>query len=353
MKYILIIFKSLVIFSSCNFQEKDIKKRIEASIDTEKPKEITEIDSVLYFNQSATIKKNFSFIDTIEPLQLSIGNKLLIDFKFPVEWNFGDIYDRNRIINENEKSINKLLGFYEGYIPENYKIKKKRTYSIDYFLDVKHDYRNAITENGQIKDYGIARLPDTGDSIKVLGIWFSKDNLDQGREFPWSVAYGDIITIKNGEVLDRLTIERFEGNHSLGGDYRRMYIDENYIIHTKDFYYGENQGNFIRYCKWKIKENGKIVEYLDEDKLGIKKEGEIKNRMKTGMWKEITPNKFFAALKKSMRIESCNTFSEGNYNEGEKIGEWKYYSFDNFKKGILIYKETYKGGELVKRTFVE
>ncbi len=349
MKYILSIFNCLIVFSSCNFKEKDVKKRIEASIDNKKPEEIIKIDTILYFNRDTIFKKDISFIDSMQPLQLSIGNKLLVAYKFPKEWNFSNIYDKNRTVTKDEKSINELLGFYEGYIPEYYKAKKKRKYGIGYFLDSKADYRNSITENGQIKNYGITRFPNISNSITVVGIWFSEDSIDPSREFPWSVAYGDIVTIKNDKVLDRLTIERFEGNHSLGGDYRRMFIDEHYIIHTKDFYYGENQGEFIRYQKWRIKENGKIVEYFDENDISIEMKGKIKDGMKTGMWSEITPDKVFATIKKTLKIESCLTFSEGNYHEGEKIGDWKYYSYDNLKKGALIYIETYKRGELEKR----
>ncbi|WP_438710511.1 hypothetical protein ACSTS3_16740 [Aquimarina muelleri] len=348
MKNIIVLISFLFFITNCKEQ-----KTQSLNLNKEKLNKnfIEERDTVTFIKEKPQ-NKDFSFIDSMTPLKLRIGNKSLIEYEFPKEWNFGSPYDSKRKVSNDEKKINRLLGFYEGYKSEKYKVSKREIKSLSFFLNVENDYRNITINFEKIFEYSIARFPNKNDSVQVLGLWFSKERLNPDKEFPFSVSYGELIVIKGNKIIDQITLNHFEGNYSLGGDYRLSYIDNDYIIHTKDFNYGENQGYFIRYEKWKIKNNGKIVRFFNQQDT-ILNEGEVKNHLKSGNWKDLYLDRNLAYKNKKWGIENLYSYSEGEYNQGEKIGEWKFYSYKNNTKGELLYTETYKDGELVERVFIK
>ncbi len=348
MKNIIVFSLFLVLLMGC---KKEYPKKINSAdkdvINTETMAQIK--DKSLFYQQE---NKDFSFIDSLKIFDLPIGNEILQSYVFPKQWDFGSPHNAKRKIKKDEIIINNILGFYDGYTPEEYKHQKTNSFDLNFFNPSKEDYRLRVLDKNKINYYGLSRLSDKNDSIKVITIWFAKENINPDKEFPWSVSYGDLLTISNNKIIDKLTIDRFEGSNSLGGNYRVSYINEEYDIHTSDFYYGENQGNKIRNERWRIKDNGKIVRYFKE-KDTILSFGLIKNHLQDGTWQEINPDPNLTLKNNAFNIEQNLSYSEGAYSFGEKEGEWKYYEYNGVEKGKLVYIETYKNGELQKRTFMK
>jgi len=156
------------------------------------------------------------------------------------------------------------------------------------------------------------------------------------------VSITDLVVISNnGKSIDMLNIY-YNTNEPYNTYHVYPYIDENYIITLQTIISGESY-EYVRNEKWQIKGNGRFARYYDEDGLYSNKEerGEVKNSKREGKWIETKPNGFVDEI----------TYLEAKYNEGEPLGEWKYYSFKNLKKGKLLYREFYKNGELDRRVF--
>ncbi len=152
-----------------------------------------------------------------------------------------------------------------------------------------------------------------------------------------------VVKSKEGKLVDMLNVY-YSTNEPYNTYHVYPFIDENYIITLQAMVGGESYG-YIRNEKWQIKPNGKFVRFYSKDGPYKDKEeqGEVKNSMREGKWIETKPNGFV----------NKSTYLEAEFKGGEPIGEWKYYSFNNFKKEKLLYTEIYKNGELQKRTFVD
>ncbi len=347
--------KYIIVFSLCSILLIGCKKEYPKTVNTADKNVIKTENIVKMENESLSFQKenkDFSFIDSLRIFDLPIGNEILQSYVFPKQWDFGSPYNSKRKVTKDETIINNILGFYDGYTPEKYRHQQTNSFDLSFFLSSEEDYRLRVLDENKINYYGLSRLSNKNDSIKVITIWFSKDNINPNKEFPWNISYGDILTIINNKIIDKLTINRFEGSHSLGGNYRVSYINEEYNIYTSDFYYGENQGNRIRNERWKIKDNGKIVKHFKE-KDTLFPSGLVKNHLKEGVWKEISLDPNLALKNNSLNIEQNLSYSEGKYNLGEKVNEWKYYKYNGVENGELLYIETYKDGKLQKRTFIE
>ncbi|MEN7547056.1 hypothetical protein AAG747_04010 [Rapidithrix thailandica] len=300
-------------------------------------------------------EQDFSFIDTLNPLPLPIGKQLLIEFDFAPRWDFGapDQLDQNTT--QAQKNLDALLGNTEVSEPKTYQAPTAKNKSLNFFLSEK-DYRTLYFDTHQYFDYDLFRLQDVNDSVKVLGLTFFKDEIDTDTEFPFSVSYYEILTVKNNNIVDRLTLDRFEGNYAIGGTYRLFYIGPDYIIHTKDFHHGENQGEFIRYEKWQIKANGHIVHYFDSESTRIDKQdgaGKVSEHYKQGEWIEIKPSEPLALQQQQWGLENTYALAIGSYDRGERTGEWKFHEYKEGKKGKLLYTETYQNGAVQERVFIK
>ncbi len=259
--------KYIIVFSLCSILLIGCKKEYPKTVNTA-DKNVTKTENIVKMeNETLSFQKenkDFSFIDSLRIFDLPIGNEILQSYVFPKQWDFGSPYNSKRKVTKDETIINNILGFYDGYTPEKYRYQQTNSFDLSFFLSSEEDYRLRVLDENKINHYGLSRLSNKNDSIKVITIWFSKDNINPNKEFPWNISYGDILTIINNKIIDKLTINRFEGSHSLGGNYRVSYINEEYNIYTSDFYYGENQGNRIRNERWEIKDNGKIVKHFKE-----------------------------------------------------------------------------------------
>lgn len=190
--------------------------------------------------------------------------------------------------------------------------------------------------------------------------------LSQLNIIPPSEKYGkDVLNIytydaNQNKIIDGLNIfyninlsfnrdKALYKNFTTGFVNKFFYIENNHIINLLyiDYVYkGEGEEyRALRKEQWQIKSNGKFVRFYKKDGFhkNNEEQGEVKNTMREGKWTETKPN----------GIVNKITYLEAEFKEGEPIKEWNYYSFKNLKKGKLMYTETYKNGELQKRTFVE
>lgn len=165
----------------------------------------------------------------------------------------------------------------------------------------------------------------------------------QSANCPNYVANTDLVVLSpNGQIADAInihcyTIEPYDTFE------KYSYIDENLKISQYTLVGGETY-QFIRKEQWQIKPNGRFVRYYENNGAfeNDEEKGFVLNTMREGKWIEKKPNGFV----------NKKTYLEAEYKDGEPIGEMKYYSMENDFKTTLLYIETYKNGEMVKREFV-
>lgn len=189
----------------------------------------------------------------------------------------------------------------------------------------------------------ILKLPDFLDYSIFLYASFPKYyNLDCNGEYP--VKFADLVIFsKEGKLIDAIniyvgTIELYDNTYTLS------YINKEYKVYQKSFKYGETY-EFLRKEQWQIRSNGKFARYYEKDGMfkNHEEQGEVVHTLREGKWIETKPNAYV----------NQKTYLEAEFKEGEKIGEWKFYSYKNNTKGELLYTETYKDGELVERVFIK
>ena len=126
-----------------------------------------------------------------------------------------------------------------------------------------------------------------------------------------------------------------EGYYNYYGDIDKyFYIDKNYIIHIK--YFGvrdDSNSRLLIYKKYKILDNGTIVQYFDKTEGNYESEveqGEIKNHLKEGIWKEALSN-------------FQTNYVIKKYHQGEVIDNIEIVNIkdDGSKKSFFIDKSTY------------
>ncbi|WP_299256751.1 hypothetical protein [uncultured Aquimarina sp.] len=317
---------------------------------------------VILSNSSKQIDDQNEYLKTYE---VPFGSKELVTTEFPKDTSYVFGYNMKERP-EIEKTIEKINKYYQIFNlwskEDSTKVSKrneKDKYSPE--LDSYNYYDIPLVTNIRSKqkdnDFFYCRpLKSFVKTGKITGLddyelftytTFPKyygNNKEIRCEGDNPVAITDlVIKSKKGKLIDMLNIY-YTTNEPYNTYHVYPYIDENYKIILQAIVGGESY-EYIRNEKWQIKPNGKFVRFYEKDGRYTNKEeqGEVKNSMREGKWIE---------TKSNGRVDEI-TYLEAQYNEGEPVGEWEYYSFKNFKKGKLLYIEIYKNGELQKRTFVE
>jgi hypothetical protein len=275
MKYLLIIITAFISLS-CKEKGQEIIN-IETKVDTIKKK-----NNELTYN-----------FDTIKISSLPFGNKMLIDnFKktgsdYEVTKKENDVYMTSgsiffklyeRLIENNKTSFSKF-----------YKFPQKNT--IDFGL-------NFITPVDSISTYqGYYALTDRLPNIGKYKILIFNSVESENDLFNLAKNIDLVIVNNENRIIDNLNLSRRlhvfdEMYYNQYDDYfKYFYIDKDYTIHIKYFTgWGDAYVRVFAYVKYKIQEDGTIVRYFDQANGFYKteaEEGNIKNHLKDGTWKEM------------------------------------------------------------------
>lgn len=266
---------------------------------------------------------------------------------------------------ENNKHIETIYSLNRYYDGHPFKTYKKNEISTDEKRISDHTgvlyYDAEISSNHIQVNKNSRKIVNRLPSIHNLAIFMTELDIDTKLNYQKdSVLTLITYSIKSKEIIDSLNIyyninlsynerESFQKNFTNGFIKKLFYINKKHIIdifYIDYVYQGEaEEYRFLKNEQWQIKPNGKFVRHYNKDGNfnNIDEKGMIKNTMREGKWIEIKPN----------GIANQTTYLEAEFQKGEPAGNLKYYAYENFKKGKLLYIETYQNGTLQKRTFID
>jgi hypothetical protein len=302
------------------------------------------VSDILPFGRKELITSNFSKKWLINP-DLSITNakqnkttKIFNAINIDLQKKFDSYQNSNRF---NNAIYDKLEGSYV----------RKQSIINDDLNNFLNSNINTIIKHTDNQIDLTGRLPDKYSTKVFL---YTGKNTIAGMLYVWA----DLVTIKdNGEILGALNIYNYIQT-SFVAQQKLFYIDENYIIHIKNFLMYEDSGNILESKMYQISSVGKFIRYYDKNDEFINKteNGLVKNNTKEGKWIE----------KRSNGYIDDYTYCELEYKGGEPINIGYFYEFNyeidevygqpilnTGKKGKLIYTETYVDGEMKERNFVK
>lgn len=180
-----------------------------------------------------------------EDIVLPYGDKDLLYF-FPKDWN-SEKKDQDSIYNKLQFFV-----FQDEILP----IRERTELS---YLDAKLylDADFVVSNKKENVEFKTAKL-FFSENFEVLSIIY-KDKIDcENCEFPESQIQNILVSLSNNKIIDKLLISSVVGN-DLGQSTRYFYIDNEKIIHLKDFKSDEEGTTFLHYSKYKINNNGKFI----------------------------------------------------------------------------------------------
>jgi len=292
-------------------------------------------------------------INKVPNIQLPLGSSIIKDYLFPKE--FGHVFtDENHDLDISLEKYSKAYQNNFSFYNLNRGIKLKD----DFFIE--NNFSRYSTIIIRQKDsiinniYGIGKI-----NLGEFNLILKKTHMSM-RFSNFKVIALTVID-KNLRTIDELKLFSSISNNGLQ-DLELFYFDKNKVITKKDFFNAEGEVSFLSEKKYRISKIGKFIRYYNTD--GVyethKEKGLIKNNTREGKWIEKKELKVFIAGADNF----C--FVESNYKDEIAIGTWNYYKltykkdlrsglpiFKTATKGKLLYTESYKNGEIVKREFVK
>ena len=248
---------------------------------------------------------------------------------------------QNKKLNTKElleiENSSKLYDFYNSITTKNnsksnYRFPIKNSFDFDLGF-----YKNSDSLKTDNTPYNISiRLPDLNKN-KIYIANSTKNKIQNGYSLVNNIDL--VIKDSNDKIINSLNISHIyypedRDNTFYLGTSKYFYIDKDYIIHLKYFRDNEDvEPTLIGYIKYKIMNNGDIIRYFDKETGHYKsemEEGEIKNHIKDGIWKEHTG---------SMQ----NTYYMKKYNKGILIDDIEVIIEDNSgnKVSTFVNSNTY------------
>lgn len=332
-----------IVYTGCSTNKKT--EFLTQSPDEDHSFEVQSYDSAIISSQQVTRLTLKSF-----------GEEKLIKVKFPSRWELVESIEISArkssfgILHNSIRSFFFELFRSEVYEKKNELIQYQQFYK-DYqrYLSPYDAFPWKITDVQQDLAFTPLERVDVEKTFKVLLF---------GLAIPSPYAYSRIdmlVLNEQDSVIDGMNLYYFF-EKSYQQLEKLFYIDSTNIIHTKCFLITEEYQKCTRYEKWKIKLNGHIVRYYNQDgEINTKEEkGRALNQERVGLWSEYKPNRFVQTPTKAIGI----------YKGGEPIGSFQFFQapyhrdeqnnmiIDKDSKGKLLYTETYKDGKILNRTFI-
>jgi antitoxin component YwqK of YwqJK toxin-antitoxin module len=291
-------------------------------------------------------------IDTIEKISLPLG--------------ISDILQNQTDTIQIVKTFDNNQLFFDVFF-DLFQCDESRTIGYDSLI-FKEDYfdpypvKNGYTEN--YAEFFVSSKIVTMNEFSLYFVIQSVKNWHLTRPRNMSLF---LLSVKNGNVIDAKKIFYHEVRE-MGYTYgRRFYMDGNLLISCRDYSFTEDGIDQMPFNQYKMNSNGKFIHFYPEDKFYHhydtlvalshvdEERGIVQHHTRDGKWIEIKPNVYVGGA----------TYLEADYKEGLPAGKWKFYRLeqqsndDGFpilssrRKGKLLYTETYKNGEMIKRKFAK
>jgi hypothetical protein len=207
-------------------------------------------------SENKEIKNNFEFSGSARELNLPFGKREFIEYNFPKDWKF-NVYEDNKE-NPYSTKLNEISIFYSNimedsigkinYLPESHFLKNQN--EVMY-----HNFEKSINE-GYYHEFG--RLKYQSINLIIFNKPFHEVK-EIKKEMGYFYGRIDLASVNNkGDIIDGINIS-YSVNYGFSAFERIFLIDENLIIHLKDFSIGETEASYDKYLKYKIDNEGKFI----------------------------------------------------------------------------------------------
>lgn len=210
---------------------------------------------ILVFLTTLSCSKSISQVSTVKGISesskvsLPYGDKDVLH-EFPADWSKD---------NSLQDSLYNKLSLFLFQDRDN---PARNTFKVDY-PEAKTFIAKEFVPSGDMKnkkskiELKSAQVFD-GKNFKVVSVLYEGKIDCKTCEYPESQTQNVLLSIKEGKVIDKLTISYLNGS-DLGQSSRYFYIDSYKIIHLKDFKSDESGVTFTQYLKYKITPDGKFA----------------------------------------------------------------------------------------------
>jgi hypothetical protein len=194
---------------------------------------------------------SLKLISESSQINLPYGDKNVLH-KFPADWT----HSKEKAA---EDSLYNNLSFYLFQDIENpLRTKIRVDYSeVKSLLEKEFIPSEAVKNNSENLEIRSIKIFNSKD-FEAYSITYQGKIDCKLCEFPESQSQNILVTIKNGKIIEKLPISYFNGS-DLSQSTRYFYIDQNSIIHIKDFKSDEEGVTFSKYLKYKISSQGKFI----------------------------------------------------------------------------------------------
>jgi hypothetical protein len=196
-------------------------------------------------------------------INIPYGNKSVLK-KFSTKWNLPDNKNtaQNKTIQNLNNDYNSLDSFFYADIENRNQIIVKANHitaqQIFTYNFVSNDDSLKINKKASVK---VAALSLT-NIFKTYSLIISGNKTCNNCEYPIKQIENVLINVdKKNNIIDKLIISSFVGS-DLGSNGKFFYIDENKIIHIKEFVNDELTAGFKKYKQYKVMADGHFVENI-------------------------------------------------------------------------------------------
>jgi len=192
--------------------------------------------------------KDLQAISDAPKVNLPYGDKDVL-YNFPNEWTTANT--------ASDAACNKMGQLYEDL--ENPNRKKITAYysEISSLLAEEFIPSEAVKNKKEKLEIKIAKVFTLSDA-EVYSIVYQGKMDCKNCEYPESQIQNVLVSIKGGKITDKIPVSYVNGS-DLARTTRFFYIDENSIIHVKDFKSDEEGVAFTAYSKFTIDRDGKFT----------------------------------------------------------------------------------------------
>ena len=192
--------------------------------------------------------KDLQAISEAPKVNLPYGDKDVL-YNFPNEWTTANTAP--------DAAYNKLGQLYEDLENPNRKKITAYYFEISALLAKEFIPSEAVKNKKEKLEIKIAKV-FTVSGADVYSIVYQGKIDCKNCEYPESQIQNVLVSIKGGKITDKLPISYVNGS-DLARSARFFYMDENSIIHVKDFKSDEEGVAFTAYSKFKFDSDGKFT----------------------------------------------------------------------------------------------
>jgi len=192
--------------------------------------------------------KDLQAISESPKVNLPYGDKEVL-YNFPKEWTVENTAP--------DAEYNRLGQLYEDLENQNRKAIAAYYPEIKFLLADEFIPSEAVKhkkEKFKIKSAKILEFKD----VAVYSMVYEGKSDCQNCEYPDSQIQNILVSIKQGKMISKLPISYVNGN-DLSRSTRFFYIDQNSMIHIKDFKSDEEGVAFISYSNYKMNSEGQFI----------------------------------------------------------------------------------------------